>query len=198
MPDGIPDDAEQAVIAANGVKGLLTCALRPHLIWGPGDPHLVPRLLDLARQGKLRRIGDGTNLIDVVFVENAALAHVLAGDALFRGSPVCGSVYFISQGEPVHCWEWINEILAMADVPPVTKAVSLKTAWRVGRVLETVYGMLRLRKEPPMTRFLATQLAKSHYFDIRGARNHFGYQPRVSMAEGMARLSEEISVKSAG
>ena len=181
--------AEQAVLEANGRHGLLTCSLRPHLIWGPRDRHLIPRLLNRARSGRLRRVGDGTNLIDMVYVENAAEAHLLAADALKPGSPVAGRAYFISQGEPVNCWGWIDELLAMAGLPPVTKAVSLPTAWRIGWLFECIWSALRLRSDPPMTRFLAAQLATSHYFDISAARRDFGYSARVSTDEGMRRLA---------
>ena len=185
--------AEQHVLAANGTDGLLTCSLRPHLIWGPRDRHLIPRLLGRARNGRLRRVGDGTNLIDQVYVENAATAHLQAADALTEGSPVPGRAYFISQGEPVNCWQWINEILALAGLPPTEKSISLSAAWRVGAILETTYKLLRLRSEPPMTRFLAAQLATSHYFDITRAREDFGYRPTISTAEGMRRLGTELA-----
>lgn len=180
--------AEQEVLAANSPQ-LLTCALRPHLIWGPGDPHLVPRLLDRARRGQLRRVGDGKNLIDVVYVENAADAHVLAADALASGSAVAGRAYFISQGEPVNCWGWINDLLQLAGLQPIRRSVSLSAAWRIGTVLEAVHGWLRLPGEPRMTRFLAAQLGRSHYFDITRARQDFGYAPRISLDEGMRRLA---------
>lgn len=182
--------AEQAVLLANGREGLRTCALRPHLIWGPRDPHLVPRLIERARRGRLRQVGDGSNLIDMVYIENAAQAHLLAADALVEGAPACGRAYFLSQGEPVNCWQWINQLLELAGVPPVTRAISLRTAWRLGAVLERVYRLLRVPSEPPMTRFLAAQLATSHYFDIHRAREDFGYIPRVSTAEGMRRLAD--------
>lgn len=184
--------AEQEVLAANGRQGLLTCALRPHLIWGPRDRHLIPRLLARARSGRLRRVGDGTNLIDTVYVENAADAHLQAADALATGSPVAGKAYFITQGEPVNCWGWINEILGLAGMGPVSKAISLRAAWRLGAVFETVYRLLRLEGEPPMTRFLAAQLARPHYFDIARARNDLGYAPRISTAEGMERLAADL------
>ena len=183
--------AERHVLESNGRGGLLTCALRPHLIWGPRDRHLVPRLLARARSGRLRRVGDGTNLIDMVYVENAAGAHLQAADALAPDSPVAGRAYFITQGEPVNCWGWIDEILALAGLDPVRKSISLRAAWRIGAVLETVYALLHLPGEPPMTRFLASQLATSHYFDITRARADFGYQPRITTAEGMERLAEE-------
>jgi nucleoside-diphosphate-sugar epimerase len=183
---------EQHVLACNGTGGLLTCSLRPHLVWGPRDQHLIPRLLDRARSGKLRRIGDGTNFVDIVYVENAAAAHLLAADALRPDSPVCGSAYFISQGEPVNCWDWINDILGLAKIAPIQKSLSLKTAWRMGAAMETVYLLLGQQSEPRMTRFLAAQLATSHFFDITRAREDFGYSPAISTAEGMRRLAASL------
>ncbi len=184
--------AEQAVLAANGPT-LATCALRPHLIWGPRDQHLVPRLLDRARKGKLRRIGDGKNLIDMVYVENAAEAHLLAADALEKTGTPAGKAYFISQGDPVNCWDWIDEILALAHLPPVRRRVSASLAYRAGAVLEGIWHCLRLPGEPPMTRFVAAQLSTSHYFDIRRAQRDFGYRPKVSTAEGMIRLAASLN-----
>jgi 2-alkyl-3-oxoalkanoate reductase len=188
--------AEQHVLAANNGEDLLTCALRPHLIWGPRDQHLTPRLLDRARQRKLRIVGDSQNRVDMIYVENAALAHLQAADALRPGSPVCGRAYFISHGEPVNCWDWINQILALAKLPPVTKRISYRAAYTVGAVLEAAYWLLRRRDEPRMTRFLAAQLATSHWFNISRARQDFGYQPRVSTAEGMQRLESWLSAGS--
>ena len=184
--------AESHVLEANGTGGLLTCSLRPHLIWGPRDRSLIPRLLARARRGRLRRVGDGTNLVDMVYAQNAAQAHLEAADALTPGSPVAGRAYFISQGEPVNCWDWINEILALAGLPPVEKSISLGAAWKVGAVLEGIYAALRFKSEPPMTRFLAAQLATSHYFDITRAQEDFGYEPAISTAEGMRRLGESL------
>ena len=171
--------AERHVLAANGLEGLLCCALRPHLIWGPRDRHLIPRLLARGRTGRLRRVGSGENLVDMVYVENAADAHLQAADALTPDSPVAGRAYFISQGEPVNCWQWIDQLLALDGLPPVSRSISLGTAWKVGAVCELLYGL---------TRFLAAQLARSHYFDIRRAQQDFGYAPRISTSEGMCRL----------
>lgn len=185
--------AEQEVLAANRQQGLLTCALRPHLIWGPRDRQLVPRVIERARHNKLMRVGDGKNLIDMVFVENAALAHLQAADHLSPGSPVAGSAYFISQGQPVNCWQWIDELLALAGLPPVPRAISTNAAYAIGAALETAYTLLRKTDEPRMTRFLALQLGKSHYFNIDRARCDFGYEPRVSTSEGMARLAADWS-----
>jgi len=187
--------AEQAVLAASGSGSgdLLTCALRPHLIWGPGDRHLLPRLLARARSGRLRRIGDGSNLIDTAYVDNAAAAHLQAADALLPGSRVCGRPYFISQGEPVNCWQWIDQLLALAGLPPVAQTISISQAWRAGLTMETAYRLLRLRKEPPMTRFLAAQLGRSHWFNIAAAGRDFGYQPHVSTIAGMQRLKDWLA-----
>jgi nucleoside-diphosphate-sugar epimerase len=189
--------AEQAILAAND-PALRTCALRPHLIWGPRDRHLIPRLIARARAGGLRRVGDGTNRVDMVFVENAAAAHLQAADALRPGSPVAGRAYFISQGEPVNCWAWIDDLLSLVGLPPVKRAISLKAAWRVGGVLEAVYRALGISSEPRMTRFLAAQLGTSHYFDISRARNDFRYAPQVSTAEGMRRLGAALRDVSGG
>jgi nucleoside-diphosphate-sugar epimerase len=188
--------AEQHVLGANGRDGLLTCALRPHLIWGPRDRHLVPRLIERHRQGKLRRVGDGRNRIDTVYVENAATAHLQAADALAPGAPICGKPYFLSQGEPVNCWQWIDELLELAGLPPVRRSVSLKAAYAVGALLEAGHRGLGLAAEPRMTRFLALQLGRSHYFDITAAKRDFGYRPLVLTAEGMRRLEASPLAKS--
>src|SRR5262249_15645668 len=119
--------AEQAVLAANSPE-LATCALRPHLIWGPGDRHLIPRLIARAGTGALRRVGDGTNRIDMVYIDNAAEAHLLAADRLAVGSPVAGRTYFVTQGEPVNCWQWIDEILALVGLGPLVRSISVRAA----------------------------------------------------------------------
>ncbi|MDX1944787.1 MAG: NAD-dependent epimerase/dehydratase family protein [Pirellulaceae bacterium] len=180
--------AEQLVLEASGKNGLVTCALRPHLVWGPRDAHLIPRLLDRARRGQLRQVGDGSNRIDAVYVENAAAAHLLAADKLAPGSPASGRAYFITNGEPVNCWEWIGQILTLAGLPPVKQKMTFRAAWMAGGMLEGLWTILRRTDEPRMTRFLAAQLATDHYFDISAARRDLGYRPQVSMAAGMERL----------
>ncbi len=187
--------AEREVLSADG-PSLATCALRPHLIWGPGDRHLIPRLIARARRGQLRRVGDGDNLVDMVYIDNAAQAHLQAADRLHSGSALRGNAYFISQGEPVNCWRWIDEILALADIRPVGRSISLKAAWRIGAALEMVYRTLHVPGEPRMTRFLAAQLGTSHYFDIARAKRDFGYEAQVSTAEGMQRLGQWIAQQS--
>ena len=187
---------EQLVLAANDGQ-LRTCALRPHLIWGPRDAHLIPRLIARAQAGRLRRVGDGSNLVDMIYVDNAAQAHLQAADALADGnSGVAGSRYFLSQGEPVNCWQWIDEILALANLAPVHKSISQRAAWQIGATLETLYRLLHIKREPPMTRFLAAQLATSHWFDISAAKRDFGYEPSISTAEGMRRLGDWLQHRS--
>jgi 2-alkyl-3-oxoalkanoate reductase len=168
--------AEQAVLAAKRPRTACEPALRPHLIWGPRDQHLIPRLLDRARKGQLRQVGDGRNRIDAVFVENAAAAHLLAADALEHGR-ASGKAYFVTNGEPVNCWQWINQILSLAGLPPVTRRIPYATAYAAGAMLEGLWTVLRRTDEPRMTRFLAAQLATSHHFDISAARRDLGYEP---------------------
>jgi len=185
--------AERAVLAANGCDGLATCALRPHLLWGPRDNHLVPRLIERARSGQLRRVGDGENLVSVCYVENAAHAHLIAADALRVDSPVAGEAYFINEPLPVNLWRWIDQILELAGLPPVEKSISYASANAIGHLLEWGYRLTARRQEPMMTRFLAEQLSHSHYFKIDKARRDFGYEPLVSFDEGMRRLQHAIS-----
>ena len=181
--------AEQAVLAANGPE-LATVSLRPHLIWGPGDNHLVPRIIAKARAGRLRRVGSQPCLVDTVYVDNAAQAHLLAADALSPGSTIAGKAYFISNGDPLPLWEMVNRILAAAGLPPVTRSVSPRLALAAGIICEGLWSLLRLQGEPPMTRFLAKELATSHWFDIDAARRDFGYCPEISIDEGMERLKK--------
>ncbi len=183
-------EAERMVLAANS-PDLRTVSLRPHLIWGPGDNHLIPRIIARARAGKLRRVGDGTNRVDSIYVENAADAHLLAADRLlasgFASAP-SGRAYFISQNEPRPLWELVNGILRAAGLPPVTRAVSPGVAHVAGAALEVVHRVLRLPGEPVMTRFVAHQLAAAHWFDTTAATRDLGYVPAVSIDEGLGRL----------
>jgi nucleoside-diphosphate-sugar epimerase len=181
--------AERLVLQANDRK-LATVALRPHLIWGPGDNHLVPRILARARAGMLRRIGNRPCLVDSVYIDNAADAHLLAADKLFPGSPISGKAYFISQGEPVPVWDLVNRILAAADLPPVTKTIPPQVAYAAGWLLELVWRILGRTDEPRMTRFLAGELSTAHWFNLAAAQRDLGYQPRVTLEEGLKRLRQ--------
>lgn len=185
--------AERAVLAANEPGRLLTVSLRPHLIWGPRDNHLIPRLIQRAKSGRLRQIGNGENWISMSYVENAAAAHLRAADAMSDSSPVAGEAYFINEAQPVRLWVWVNDILKQAGLPPVNRRISANFARGAGAVFETIYRGLRLPGEPPMTRFLASQLSQSHTYSIAKARKNFGFQPEISIEEGMRRLQPDLS-----
>ena len=189
--------AESFVLTQDGTAGpsgvvLRTTSLRPHLVWGPRDHHLTRRLVERARAGQLKRVGEGKNRVDMVYVENAAEAQLLAADELAQREPKnAGRAYFITQDEPVDCWAWIGQILALVDLPPVDKSVSARAAYYAGALLETKHWLLRdFKNEPKMTRFVARSLATDHWFDKEAAARDFGYRPRVSTEEGMHRLGE--------
>ncbi len=183
--------AERKVLESNTPE-LATVALRPHLIWGPGDNHLVPRIVARGRAGKLRKIGRRPCLVDSVYIDNAADAHILAFEKLTPEAACAGKPYFISNGEPLPVFELINKILAAAGVPPVTRSIPVSLAVAVGWMMEKVYGAASIKEEPPMTRFLAHQLATSHWFDISAARRDLGYTPSVTIAEGLDRLKRSF------
>lgn len=184
--------AEKEVIQA-GQQGLATIALRPHIIWGPGDHHFIPRLL--ARAHRLRRVGDGTNRVDTIYVDNAVLAHILAEQRLKEDPSLSGRVYFISQDDPIPAWEMIDRMLAAAGRPPVRKTISPTLAYLAGALCEGVYSLFRLKSEPPMTRFVARELATSHWFNISAAKRDLGYRPEISIDEGLQRLSTWLKNK---
>ena len=177
--------AEQYAIKAAG-KGLMTIILRPHLIWGPRDKHFVPRII--ARAKRLIKVGNGKNLVDTIYIDNAADAHILAADRLEKNPKLSGNIYFISQGDPIPLWDMINHILRAAGLDPVRRSMPRKIAWLIGVVLEFAYRTFNISGEPRMTRFLADELAKAHWFDISAAGKDLGYTPRVSIKEGLRRL----------
>jgi nucleoside-diphosphate-sugar epimerase len=234
--------AEREVLAASS-PGLRTIALRPHLVWGAGDPHLVPRVIARARAGRLRIVGTGRNRVDLVHIHNVVDAHLLAELALGKSQnpnpespdpgsiapsgtsalrnvigykppgtqpgglchliddkaslpqPAAGRAYFITNGEPVVLWDWINDLLRALDIPPVTKRVSAGTATVAGWLCEALWQLLPPSGEPPMTRFVAKELALDHWFDISAARRDLGYAPLISMAEGTAELIASLRPK---
>lgn len=181
--------AEQLVLGASDGE-LATVSLRPHLIWGPGDNHLVPRIIGKARSGRLKRIGNSECLVDTVYIDNAARAHLLAGDRLFPRSSISGKAYFITNDEPIPLWDMVNRMLAAGNLPPLKGAISPLMARVIGAVCETSWKLLRLAGEPPMTRFLADELSTAHWFDISAAKRDLGYYPEISIEEGLLRLRE--------
>jgi nucleoside-diphosphate-sugar epimerase len=190
-------EAERIVSAAHS-KELSTVSLRPHLVWGPGDKNIIPRILALADNGRLKIIGSGHNKVDLTHITNVVDAHLLAEKALIGchiiddklppGRNPDGKAYFISNGEPVVLWDWINELLLGLERPAIKKHISLGAASFAGGVLETLWRVLPLKGEPRMTRFVAHEMATDHWFDISAARQDLNYQPRVSMAAGTTEL----------
>ena len=185
--------AEQEALAANSEK-LQVVALRPHLIFGPGDPHLLPRVVESVKAGRLRIVGDGSAKVDVSYVGNVADAHLDAFDALERGKGA-GQAYFISQGEPVDLWPWLNSILEGLGQPPLTQKIPLPLAYGIGALCEGAWKVLRRRTDPPITRFVAVELAKDHYFDIRKAQHALGYRPRVPMNEALKLTIQDLILR---
>jgi len=185
-------EAEREVLSANGRDGLATCVLRPHLVIGPRDPHLVPRLLDRARRRRLFVVGDGRNEVSLTWVENAARAHVCAADALEPGAACAGRAYFVGQEEPVRLWDWIGALLERLGLPPARRRVPASVARAAGATLEAAWRVLRRPGEPPMTRFLAGQLSTSHSYDMAPARRDFGYTELVSTREATDRLVRSL------
>ncbi len=179
--------AEKNILASSS-DTLKTCAIRPHLVWGPGDPHLIPRLLERGRKRELKKVGNCKNLVDISYVENVATAHLLAAKNLEKTGTAAGKAYFISQGEPVNLWDWVDELFAAFDVPALTKTVPFHLAYCAGATLEIIHRLFSPAKEPKMTRFLAEQLAKSHCFSIDNAKRDLGYKVEISTREGMKRL----------
>jgi 2-alkyl-3-oxoalkanoate reductase len=177
--------AERMVLDANSA-GFATTSLRPQKIWGPGDPHIVPRMI--ARRKRLRIVGSGTNKVSLTYVDNAAFAHVLAADELAGERKNAGKAYFINDVEPVEMWPWINEMLQALGHSPITSSVPAGLAYAAGACMEAIWLLFRLQGEPFMTRFLASQLSHSHYYDLTAAIQDFGYRELVDPAVGWERM----------
>lgn len=189
--------AERAVLAASDAR-LATCALRPHLVLGPGDPHLLPRLVARARAGRLPVVGHGTNEVSFTWVENAAVAHA---DALERLGPLAacaGRAYFVAQREPVALWPWLAELFTRAGLPPPRGRVPRAVAYAGGAACELAWRVLGRRSDPPMTRFLALQLAADHSYSIANAERDLGYVERVGTAAATERLAADLRTRFTG
>lgn len=186
--------AERAVLAANGTKThgggvLATCALRPHLVWGPGDTNLVPRIVERARAGRLALVNGGKSIIDATYIDSCVHAHLLALDALAPDAACAGKAYFIAQGEPTSVRELVLGIVEAYGIAPRARSIPLPIAKLAGALIETGYRLARSEREPPLTRFVAEQLGTSHWFDLSAAKRDLGYAAPVTTAEGLRRLA---------
>jgi len=188
-------EAERRLLAA-AADDLRTVALRPHLVWGPGDTSILPRVVQRGRSGALRRIDGPAKRTDITYIDDAVQAHLLAAECLLAGGDtatrVSGKAYFLSSGEPVEIWEFINGLLAAAGVPPVEKRVSLRAAMAAGWVFEKAHALTGAKGDPRMSRWIVRELTTARWFDISAARRDLGYEPRVSLEEGMRRLAAWI------
>ena len=188
--------AERLVLSANDTN-LMTVAIRPHLVWGTGDGQLTARIIERARSGRLRLVDGGTAIVDATWIDDAADAHVRALAALSApvagGRPVAGRAFFIASGWPRPIVTLLDGVLAAAGLPPERRSVPFRVAYAAGAACETAWRLARRRDEPPMTRFLATQLATGHWFDLTAARRDLGYEPGVSPDEGARRLAGALS-----
>jgi len=172
-------------------------AVRPHLVWGPGDTQLVGRIVERARRGRLPLIGGGTALIDSTYIDNAASA---IGHALRHAedSAVRGQAFVVSNGEPRTVRELLTRITGAAGVQPPRRSIPARLAWGAGGVIEAAWWLTRRKDDPPMTRFLAEQLGTAHWFDQRLTRSALGWSPEVSLDEGFARLAAWHATSGAG
>ncbi|MCK6474075.1 MAG: NAD-dependent epimerase/dehydratase family protein [Planctomycetes bacterium] len=184
-------EAERRVLAASGAE-LATVSLRPHLIWGPGDTHLVPSILARAKAGSLRLVGRRGARVDTIYIDNAVDAHLLAAERLAPGAPPASKAYFVSNGEPIPMADFINGIVKAGGLPPVTRYLPASVAYMAGAIFELIYILLGHEDEPRMTRFLARQLDTAHWFNIGAARRDLGYEPKVALSEGFLRLTEHL------
>ncbi|MEK7434405.1 MAG: NAD-dependent epimerase/dehydratase family protein [Cyanobacteriota bacterium] len=181
--------AEKKILEANS-DTLATVALRPHLIWGPEDPHFFTRINKRARAGKLFLIGDNNPLVDCVYIDNAASAHLLAMKKLDIRSSIAGKAYFITQDKQIGINDFINMHVKAGGLPEVNKKIPAGLAYFVGTVFETFYKFFDIKSEPRLTLFLAKQLSTPHWFDISAAKRDLGYVPEISTEEGYKRLKE--------
>ncbi len=186
-------EAEKRVLAASGDE-LKVCALRPHLIWGPGDNQLLPRLIEKNRAGRLR-LPAPEKLIDTVYIDNAARAHVLALDNLAGEATAAGKAYFISNGEPLPVYDILSRLLqAYGETPKISK-VPKSVAMAVATVVEGIWRALKKRSDPPLARFVVEHLATAHWYDLSAAKRDLGYEPEISIAQGLERLSAQVREK---
>ncbi len=188
--------AEQRVMQAN-CADLQTVSLRPHLVWGPGDNHLLPNLVKRAESGKLRLPGPD-KLIDTVYIDNAANSHLLALDALQKKpDTVAGKTYFISNDEPRSQARIIGGLLEAAGLKVDIQSISPGIAIAAGTIIESAWKLLSLKSDPPITRWSAEHLSTAHWYDISAAKRDLGYQPGISIDEGLKILAVSFSLPTA-
>jgi len=180
--------AEQLVLQANS-PFLRTLSLRPHIVYGPGDNHLFPRIISRVKTGKLRRIGNGKNIVDISYIDNVVSAHINAAEAVISKPEVTGQAYFITNGEPVLLWGFLNIMIGMSGYEPILKSVPAQPAYILAGMAEVFYKIFFRSREPVLTRFIVKELTGSHWFDISRARRLLNYNPEISNYEGLKKMT---------
>jgi nucleoside-diphosphate-sugar epimerase len=181
--------AERLALAATS-DAMPVVAIRPHLVWGPGDTQLVGRIVERARRGRLALVGSGSALVDTTYVDNAADALVAAVD---RGRHLGGQAFVVSNGEPRTVAELVHRIVAAAGIDWTERRVPAGLATLGGTLAEQVWERLGRTDDPPMTSFLAEQLSTAHWFDQRRTRAELAWHPSVPIAEGFERLAASFA-----
>ena len=196
-------EAEKIVLAANGKDGVATCALRPHVIFGPGDNRFLPALLANARAGRLRaQIGRGVWLSDYTYVSNLVDAVLLADESLAKDgleSVAAGSAYFITNGEPMPFWDFVRKVAARLGFPPIKYRVPSALAYGIAAIKEGIDTLKggTLNAEDGLTRFAIRYMCTHHYFSIEKARRELGYDPSVTVDEGIEITCQHLEATGA-
>ena len=180
--------AEKMILARNGEGGVATTAIRPHVIFGPGDTRFLPAVLEHARSGRLRvQVGLGVWLSDYTYVQNLVDSLLLADERLSLDSPVAGSAYFITNGEPMAFWEFVRRVLARLGLPPIRAKIPKEIPYAIAAIKEGI-DTLRggtISPEDGLTRFAIRYMCTHHFFSIEKARRELGYDSKVSIDEGI-------------
>lgn len=191
-------EAEKLVLAQNGVDGVATCALRPHVVFGPGDNRFMPTLIEKGKNGQLRfQVGRGVWLSDYTYVSNLTDAILLADEALARGGPesvAAAQAYFITNGEPMPFWDFVRKVAARLGFPPIKYRAPKSLVYAIAAVKEGVDTLKggTLNAEDGLTRFAIRYMCTHHYFSIDKARRELGYDPAVSVEEGIERTCRHL------
>ncbi len=187
--------AERVILAANGEGGVLTCAIRPHVIFGPGDQRFLPAILERARSGRLKfAVGREVKYSDFTYISNLIDALLLADEKLVPGSPTAGQAYFVTNGEPMPFWDFVRRVLERFGLPPIRGTVPFQVAYAVAAAAEA-FDTLKggtLNAENGLTRFAIKYMCTHHYFSIDKAKRELGYRPAVSIEEGIDRTAQHF------
>lgn len=180
-------DAEKLVMKANS-RHLYAVVLRPAPIWGPGDRSFSSRIIQKARKGTLRIIGDGLNLVDFIYLDNCVNAHLLALGRMTIASELGGRSYFLTDGQPIPIRDFIYSHLQVLNMPPLAATVSVGRANIEASKHEWLHKLKKQPGEPELTKFEVAELSCAHWYESKAALNDFGYTPAISIDQGMERF----------